>query len=151
HGVTYTPEAINACVSLTARYITDRFLPDKAIDALDESGSRVHLTNIHVPENILDIEQKIELIKLEKNKVVRSQKYEEAAKLRDTEKHLLEELEQAKAVWEADTKSKRYTVTEDNVPEVVSMMTGIPVQRVGQADSLKLLNMAETINTKIIG
>ncbi len=151
HGVTYTPEAINACVSLTTRYITDRFLPDKAIDALDESGSRVHLTNIHVPQNILDIEQKIEQIKIEKNKVVRSQKYEEAAKLRDTEKHLLEELEQAKAIWEAETKSKRYTVTEDNVAEVVSMMTGIPVQRVGQADSYKLLNMAETVGSKVIG
>ncbi|RYE12588.1 MAG: ATP-dependent Clp protease ATP-binding subunit, partial [Sphingobacteriaceae bacterium] len=151
HGVTYTDEAILACVSLTSRYITDRFLPDKAIDALDESGSRVHLTNIHVPQNILDIEQKIEQIKLEKNKVVRSQKYEEAAKLRDTEKHLLEELEQAKAAWEAETKSKRYTVTEDNVAEVVSMMTGIPVQRVGQADSQKLLNMGDKIKDKIIG
>ncbi|MES2269227.1 MAG: ATP-dependent Clp protease ATP-binding subunit, partial [Bacteroidota bacterium] len=151
HGVTYTDEAINACVALTTRYITDRFLPDKAIDALDESGSRVHLTNIHVPQDILDIEQKIEQIKLEKNKVVRSQKYEEAAKLRDTEKHLLEELEQAKAVWEAETKSKRYTVTEDNVAEVVSMMTGIPVQRVGQADSAKLLAMGNTIASKIIG
>jgi ATP-dependent Clp protease ATP-binding subunit ClpC len=151
HGVTYTDEAINACVSLTTRYITDRFLPDKAIDALDESGSRVHLTNIHVPQEILDIEQKIELIKIEKNKVVRSQKYEEAAKLRDTEKHLLEELEQAKALWEAETKSKRYTVTEDNVAEVVSMMTGIPVQRVGQADSAKLLAMSNTIASKIIG
>jgi len=151
HGVTYTDEAIQACVTLTTRYITDRFLPDKAIDALDESGSRVHLTNIHVPQDILDIEQKIEQIKIEKNKVVRSQKYEEAAKLRDTEKHLLEELEQAKAVWEAETKSKRYTVTEDNVAEVVSMMTGIPVQRVGQADSAKLLAMADTIAGKIIG
>ena len=151
HGVTYTPEAINACVTLTTRYITDRFLPDKAIDALDESGSRVHLTNIHVPQQILDIEQKIEQIKIEKNKVVRSQKYEEAAKLRDTEKHLLEELEQAKAIWEAETKSKRYTVSEDNVAEVVSMMTGIPVQRVGQADSLKLLNMGDTMANKIIG
>ncbi|MVN23298.1 ATP-dependent Clp protease ATP-binding subunit [Mucilaginibacter arboris] len=151
HGVTYTDEAILACVSLTSRYITDRFLPDKAIDALDESGSRVHLTNIHVPQNILDIEQKIEQIKLEKNKVVRSQKYEEAAKLRDTEKHLLEELEQAKTSWEAETKVKRYTVTEDNVAEVVSMMTGIPVQRVGQADSQKLLNMSDKISDKIIG
>ncbi|MGI4020174.1 MAG: ATP-dependent Clp protease ATP-binding subunit [Janthinobacterium lividum] len=151
HGVTYTDEAILACVSLTSRYITDRFLPDKAIDALDESGSRVHLTNIHVPQNILDVEQKIEQIKLEKNKVVRSQKYEEAAKLRDTEKHLIEELEQAKAAWEAETKSKRYTVTEDNVAEVVSMMTGIPVQRVGQADSQKLLNMSDKISDKIIG
>ncbi|UEG53142.1 ATP-dependent Clp protease ATP-binding subunit [Mucilaginibacter daejeonensis] len=151
HGVTYTPEAINACVSLTARYITDRFLPDKAIDALDEAGSRVHLTNIHVPENILEIEQKIEQIKVEKNKVVRSQKYEEAAKLRDTEKHLLEELEQAKAAWEAETKSKRYTVSEENVAEVVAMMTGIPVQKVGQADSQKLLNMGLSIQDKIIG
>lgn len=151
HGVTYTQEAIEACVTLTTRYITDRFLPDKAIDALDESGSRVHLTNIHVPQEILDIENKIEAIKVEKNKVVRSQKYEEAAKLRDTEKHLLEELEQAKGVWEAETKSKRYTVTEDNVAEVVSMMTGIPVQKVGQADSQKLLNMSEKIGEKIIG
>ncbi|WP_158829431.1 ATP-dependent Clp protease ATP-binding subunit [Mucilaginibacter lacusdianchii] len=151
HGVTYTPEAINACVALTSRYITDRFLPDKAIDALDEAGSRVHLTNIHVPQNILDIEQKIEQIKVEKNRVVRSQKYEEAAKLRDTEKHLLEELDQAKAAWEAETKSKRYTVSEENVAEVVAMMTGIPVQKVGQGDSQKLLNMTTSIQGKIIG
>ena len=151
HGVTYTDEAINACVSLTTRYITDRFLPDKAIDALDESGSRVHLTNIHVPQNIIDVEQKIDEIKIEKNKVVRSQKYEEAAKLRDTEKNLLEELEKAKSEWEAETKTKRYTVTEDNVAEVVSMMTGIPVQRVGQADSVKLLGMFDSINTRVIG
>ena len=151
HGVTYTDEAINACVSLTTRYITDRFLPDKAIDALDESGSRVHLTNIHVPQNIIDVEQKIEEIKIEKNKVVRSQKYEEAAKLRDTEKNLLEELEKAKSEWEAETKTKRYVVIEDNVAEVVSMMTGIPVQRVGQTDSLKLLGMFEAINSRVIG
>jgi ATP-dependent Clp protease ATP-binding subunit ClpC len=151
HGVTYTNEAINACVSLTSRYITDRFLPDKAIDALDEAGSRVHLTNIHVPENIIDIETKIENIKVEKNKVVKSQKYEEAAKLRDTEKNLLEELDRAKSAWEAETKTKRYTVTEDNVAEVVSMMTGIPLQRVGQTDSVKLLNMQETVAAKIIG
>ncbi|MBB6500596.1 ATP-dependent Clp protease ATP-binding subunit [Pedobacter cryoconitis] len=151
HGVTYTNEAINACVALTTRYITDRFLPDKAIDALDEAGSRVHLTNIHVPENIIDIENKIENIKIEKNKVVKSQKYEEAAKLRDTEKNLLEELDRAKTEWEAETKTKRYTVTEDNVAEVVSMMTGIPLQRVGQTDSVKLLNMYDTIATKIIG
>ncbi len=151
HGVTYTEEAINACVALTSRYITDRFLPDKAIDALDEAGSRVHLTNIHVPENIINIENKIEDIKVEKNKVVKSQKYEEAAKLRDTEKNLLEELERAKAEWEAETKTKRYTVSEDNVAEVVSMMTGIPLQRVGQTDSQKLLNMFDTVATKIIG
>ena len=151
HGVTYTDEAINACVTLTSRYITDRFLPDKAIDALDEAGSRVHLTNIHVPENIIAIENKIEDIKIEKNKVVKSQKYEEAAKLRDTEKHLLEELDRAKAEWEAETKNKRYEVSEDSVAEVVSMMTGIPLQRVGQTDSVKLLNMYDTMATKIIG
>jgi len=151
HGVTYTPEAIEACVTLTTRYITDRFLPDKAIDALDESGSRVHLNNIHVPQAIIDIEEKIEEIKIEKNKVVRSQKYEEAAKLRDTEKRLLEELEQEKKTWEADTKTKRYTVSDDNVAEVVSMMTGIPVQRVGQTDSQKLLGMAGAMKNRIIG
>ncbi|SEN71914.1 ATP-dependent Clp protease ATP-binding subunit ClpC [bacterium A37T11] len=151
HAVTYTPEAIEACVSLTTRYITDRFLPDKAIDALDESGSRVHLTNIHVPQSIIDIEAKIEEIKVEKNRVVRSQKYEEAAKLRDTEKKLLEELDREKNAWEAETKSKRYTVTEDNVAEVVSMMTGIPVQRVGQTDSVKLLGMADAMKGRIIG
>jgi len=151
HGVTYTPEAIEACVTLTTRYISDRFLPDKAIDALDESGSRVHLNNIHVPQSIIDIEEKIEEIKIEKNKVVRSQKYEEAAKLRDTEKRLLEELEQEKKTWEAETKTKRYTVTDDNVAEVVSMMTGIPVQRVGQTDSQKLLGMADAMKNRIIG
>jgi ATP-dependent Clp protease ATP-binding subunit ClpC len=151
HGVTYTDEAILACVTLTSRYISDRFLPDKAIDALDEAGSRVHLTNIHVPQNIIDIEAKIEDIKLEKNKVVRSQKYEEAAKLRDNEKNLIEELDKAKAEWEAETKTKRYEVSEDNVAEVVAMMTGIPVQRVGQTDSQKLLNMYDKVAEKIIG
>ncbi len=151
HNVIYTPEAIEACVTLTTRYITDRFLPDKAIDALDESGSRVHLTNIHVPQSILDIEGKIEEVKVEKNKVVRSQKYEEAARLRDTEKKLLEELEHEKTAWEAETKTKRYTVAEDNVAEVVSMMTGIPVQRVSQTDSQKLLNMGELMKGRIIG
>ncbi len=151
HNVTYTPEAIDACVSLTTRYITDRFLPDKAIDALDESGSRVHLNNIHVPQSSIDIEEKIEEVKVEKNKVVRSQKYEEAAKLRDTEKKLIEELEKEKAAWEAETKTKRYTVTEDNVAEVVSMMTGIPVQRVSQSDSQKLLNMGDSMKGRIIG
>jgi len=151
HNVNYTPEALEACVTLTTRYITDRFLPDKAIDALDEAGSRVHLTNIHVPQSIIDIEEKIEQVKIEKNKVVRSQKYEEAAKLRDTEKKLLEEFEKEKQAWEAETKSKRYTVTEDNVAEVVSMMTGIPVQRVNQTDSQKLLNMGDSMKGRIIG
>src|SRR5947207_11354918 len=117
HNVNYTPEAIKACVNLTSRYITDRFLPDKAIDALDESGSRVHISNIHVPKNIIDLESKVQEIKVEKNKVVRSQKYEEAAKLRDTEKHLLEELDRAKTSWEEETKSHRYTVNDHDVAE----------------------------------
>lgn len=151
HGVTYTEEAIKACVALTARYITDRFLPDKAIDALDEAGSRVHLTNIHVPQNIIDIENKIEEVKIGKNQAVSSQKYEEAAHFRDTEKKMLQELERAKSEWEAETKTKRYVVTEENVAEVVSMMTGIPLQRVGQTDSNKLLGMNETIAAKIVG
>lgn len=151
HNVIYTPEAIHACVALTTRYVTDRFLPDKAIDALDEAGSRVHLTNIHVPQTIIDIEQKIEDIKEEKNQVVRSQKYEEAARLRDTEKKLIEELEREKLAWEEETKNKRYTVDEGNVAEVVSMMTGIPVQRVGQSDSQKLLGMADSMKGRIIG
>jgi ATP-dependent Clp protease ATP-binding subunit ClpC len=151
HNVTYTPEAIDACVFLTTRYMSDRFLPDKAIDALDEAGSRVHITNIHVPQTIIEIEQKIEEIKVEKNKVVRSQKYEEAAKLRDNEKQLLEQLDTAKAEWEAETKTRRYTVNEDNVADVVSMMTGIPIQRVGQSDSQRLLAMADELKGKIIG
>src|SRR6201988_3620716 len=130
HNVTYTPEALKACVTLTARYITDRHLPDKAIDALDEAGSRVHITNINVPQNIVDIEAKIEEIKELKNQVVRSQKYEEAAKLRDSEKQLQAQLEAAKKAWEEETKPNRVTVTEDNVAEVVSMMSGVPVQRI---------------------
>lgn len=151
HNVSYTPEAIKACVSLTARYITDRHLPDKAIDALDEAGSRVHITNINVPQNILDIEKKIEDIKELKNQVVRSQKYEEAAKLRDTEKNLQLELETAKKAWESETKQNKVTVTEDNVAEVVSMMSGVPVQRVNQNESDKLVKMNELLRGRVIG
>src|SRR5688572_11367438 len=130
HHVNYTPDAIKACVTLTSRYITDRFLPDKAIDALDEAGSRVHITNIHVPKNIIELEAKVQDIKNEKNRVVRSQKYEEAAKLRDTEKQLIEQLDAAKRQWEQETKNNRYTVSEADVAEVVGMMTGIPVNRI---------------------
>ncbi|MBK7310148.1 MAG: ATP-dependent Clp protease ATP-binding subunit [Sphingobacteriaceae bacterium] len=151
HNVIYTPEAIKACVTLTSRYITDRHLPDKAIDALDEAGSRVHITNIHVPQNILDIEKKIEDIKELKNQVVRSQKYEEAARLRDTEKTLQNELEGAKKAWEEQTKANRVTVTEENVAEVVSMMSGVPVQRVNQNESDKLVKMGELLKGKVIG
>ncbi|MDO8998559.1 MAG: ATP-dependent Clp protease ATP-binding subunit [Bacteroidota bacterium] len=151
HNVTYTDDAIKACVTLTARYITDRHLPDKAIDALDEAGSRVHITNINVPENILEIEKKIEDIKELKNQVVRSQKYEEAARLRDTEKNLQTELEVAKKAWEEETKQNRIAVTEDNVADVVSMMSGVPVQRVNQNESEKLVKMNESIKGKVIG
>ncbi|MBK5285601.1 MAG: ATP-dependent Clp protease ATP-binding subunit, partial [Bacteroidia bacterium] len=151
HNVTYTPEAIKACVTLTSRYITDRFLPDKAIDALDESGSRVHITNIHVPENIVNLETRVQEIKTEKNKVVKSQKYEEAARLRDTEKQLIEQLENAKRIWDEETKSQRFTVTEQDVAAVVSMMTGIPVFRIAQAESSRLVKMNEELTGKVVG
>lgn len=151
HNVTYSDEAIKACVQLTARYITDRHLPDKAIDALDEAGSRVHITNITVPENILELEKKMEDIKELKNQVVRSQKYEEAAKLRDTEKQLQSQLEAAKKAWEEETKSNRVPVTEENVAEVVSMMSGVPVHRVNQNEGDKLVKMNDLIKGKVIG
>lgn len=151
HNVNYTPEAIMACVKLTERYIADRHLPDKAIDALDEVGSRVHISNINVPKNIIEIEAKIEDIKEEKTRVVRSQQYEEAAKLRDTERKLIEELEAAKQKWEEESKSHRITVTEENVAEVVAMMTGIPVTRVAEKESGKLKNMAEDLKGSVIG
>lgn len=151
HNVTYTDEALKACVQLTARYITDRHLPDKAIDALDEAGSRVHITNINVPQNIVDVETKIEEIKELKNQVVRSQKYEEAARLRDTEKQLHAQLEAAKKAWEEETRQNRVTVTEENVAEVVSMMSGVPVQRVNQNEGEKLVKMYELLRGKVIG
>ncbi|MEY3399508.1 MAG: hypothetical protein RL220_2102, partial [Bacteroidota bacterium] len=151
HSVTYTDEALEACVKLTTRYITDRHLPDKAIDALDEVGSRVHLNNITVPKEIIDIEKSIEDVKEEKNKVVRSQKYEEAAKLRDKERQLLEKLEAAKAKWEEETRNHRVTVTADHVEEVVAMMTGIPVQRVAEKESGRLAKMDLELKGKVIG
>lgn len=151
HNVTYTEEAIKACVDLTSRYMTDRFLPDKAIDALDESGSRVHISNIVVPKDITDIEKKIAEIKEKKGEVIRSQRYEEAAKLRDVERQLNESLEEARKKWEDECKNNRQTVTEENVAEVVSMMTGIPVQKVSQNENTKLAKMYENIAGKVIG
>jgi len=151
HHVVYTDKAIEQCVKLSDRYMSDRFLPDKAIDILDEAGARVHINNIVVPEDILKLEEQIETIKGEKNRVVKSQKYEEAAKLRDTEKKLLEQLDSAKKSWEDETKKKRYTVKEENVAEVIAMMTGIPVNRVAQNESQKLLNMGEELQGKVIG
>ncbi|HOY49846.1 MAG TPA: ATP-dependent Clp protease ATP-binding subunit, partial [Flavobacteriales bacterium] len=151
HNVIYTPEALKACVTLTQRYVSDRHLPDKAIDALDEAGSRVHITNIHVPQNILDIESKIEEVKAEKIQVVKSQKYEEAARLRDKEKTLIEQLDAAKKAWEEETRNNRQTVTEDNVAEVVAMMTGVPTQRIAQNESSRLVKMYDEIQGKVIG
>ncbi|MDZ4822283.1 MAG: ATP-dependent Clp protease ATP-binding subunit [Flavobacteriales bacterium] len=151
HSVTYTDEAILACVKLTTRYITDRHLPDKAIDALDESGSRVHLNNINVPKEIIDIEKSIEDVKEDKNRVVRSQKYEEAAKLRDKERQLQEKLEAAKKKWEEETRSHRVTVTQTNVEEVVAMMTGIPVQRVAEKESGRLARMDKELEGTVVG
>jgi ATP-dependent Clp protease ATP-binding subunit ClpC len=151
HNVVFEPAAIKACVSLTERYITDRFLPDKAIDALDEAGSRVHITNIKVPPEILDLEKKVEEAKEEKNRVVRSQKYEEAAQLRDVERKLIEQLDTAKSKWEEESKNHRIPVTEDNVAEVVAMMTGVPVQRIATKESERLGNMADILKSKVIG
>ena len=151
HNVNYTPEAIKSCVLLTERYISDRHLPDKAIDALDEVGSRVHITNINVPESIIEVEKKIEDVKELKNKVVRSQQYEEAARLRDSERKLNEELESAKKRWEEESKSHRQDVSEENVAEVVAMMTGIPVQKVAEKESGKLMKMVESMNGTVIG
>jgi len=151
HNVVYDDEAINACVKLSDRYITDRLLPDKAIDVLDEVGARVHLKNINVPQNILDLEKKIEDIKVEKNRVVKSQKFEEAAALRDTEKRLGEDLEKAKAQWEEESKHKRYPIGEEEIAEVISMMTGIPVKRMVEAETQKLRKMAEEMKAMVVG
>lgn len=151
HSVNYTPEAIEACVKLTARYITDRHLPDKAIDALDEAGSRVHISNINVPQEILDIEKGIDDVKERKNQVVKSQKYEEAAKLRDEERQLTERLEEAKNAWEEDMKDHRETVTEDDVADVVAMVTGIPTKRIAQQEGGRLAKMGEDLAGRVIG
>lgn len=151
HHVDYSEEAIKACVTLSDRYISDRFLPDKAIDVMDEAGARVHINNINVPKIITELEDQIEGVKKEKNKVVKSQKYEEAAQLRDKEKKLLAQLEDEKTRWEEETKTKRYAVGEDNVADVIAMMTGIPTKRIAENESSKLLNMGEELKGKVIG
>ena len=151
HNVNYDQEAIDACVKLSDRYVTDRLLPDKAIDVMDEVGARVHLKNINVPQNIVDLEGKIEDVKNEKNKVVKSQKFEEAASLRDTEKKLQEDLEKAKNDWEEESKHKRYPIGEEDIAEVVSMMTGIPVKRMVQAETEKLRRMSIDMADMVVG
>ncbi|RZK09698.1 MAG: ATP-dependent Clp protease ATP-binding subunit [Flavobacterium sp.] len=151
HNVIYSQEAIEACVKLTDRYMSERFLPDKAIDALDEAGSRVHITNIDVPKQILDLERQLEEVRELKNTVVKKQKYEEAAKLRDDEKRIEKDLAIAQEQWEEDSKNNRIEVTEDNVADVVSMMSGIPVNRIAQTESNKLAKLPELIQGKVIG
>ena len=151
HNVSYSQQAIEACVTLSDRYISDRFLPDKAIDLMDEAGSRVHMHNLDVPEVIIEIENKIEEIKSQKNQVVQNQKYEEAAQLRDTEKKLLSELDVQKKKWLEESKKKRHKVNEKNISEVVSMVTGIPVERIAQNESSRLLGMSKELSKKVIG
>ncbi|MCD4664385.1 MAG: ATP-dependent Clp protease ATP-binding subunit [Bacteroidales bacterium] len=151
HLVKYTDDAIKACVNLTTRYISDRYLPDKAIDALDEAGSRVHITNIHVPIEIIDIENRIEDTKANKTQAINNQKFEEAAKFRDIERKLQDDLNIEKKKWEEESKINREDVSEENVAEVIAMMTGVPVQRVAQNESERLINMDVDIEGSVIG
>ncbi|HBZ67410.1 MAG TPA: Clp protease ClpC [Bacteroidales bacterium] len=151
HLVRYTDDAIQACVSLTNRYISDRYLPDKAIDALDEAGARVHIKNIHVPQDILSVETRIEDVKVKKGLAISSQKFEEAATYRDQERKLQAELEQARKKWEEDSRLNREIVSDENVAEVVAMMTGVPVQRIAQNESDRLVHMEEELQMSIIG
>ena len=151
HNVRYTPEAIKACVRLTDRYITDRSFPDKAIDALDEAGSRVHIATVSVPAEIEQLEKKLEELKAEKNKVIAEQKYEEAVPIRDKEKQTQYQLEDAIKRWERESQLNPETVDEEKVAEVVAMMSGIPVQRIAQAEGLKLRQMKEVLKSRVIG
>lgn len=151
HHVIYSDETLEACVKLSHRYISDRFLPDKAIDVMDEVGARVHLRNIHVPQHIVQLEENIEQTKELKNQAVRDQEYEKAANFRDQESKLIRQLEQARMDWEEESKSKKFPVTVDDIAEVVSMMTGIPVSNVAASESLKLLGMTEDLRGAVIG
>ncbi|NBC15731.1 MAG: AAA domain-containing protein [Bacteroidetes bacterium] len=151
HNVRYSQEAIQLAVGLSERYITDRFLPDKAIDVIDEAGARVHLNNIKVPQNILDLEEQIEETREEKNKVVKSQRFEEAARLRDREKKLQEELEQAKKEWQEKSEHEVHDVSAKDISEVVAMMTGVPVDKISEPEQRKLLQMEEALKSRVIG
>jgi ATP-dependent Clp protease ATP-binding subunit ClpC len=151
HHVEYSDDAIEACVKFSDRYITDRFLPDKAIDVLDEVGARTHLKNIVVPKSIEEIEAQIEGVKVEKNNAVKDQQYEKAADLRDQESKLQRSLEEAQAKWEEESRNASYPVNEEDIAEVVSMMTGIPVNRVAQNESKKLVGMADDLKGAVIG
>ena len=151
HLVKYTPEAIEACVRLTERYLSERHLPDKAIDALDEAGSRVHITNINVPTEIVEIEHQLENVRELKKNAITEQRFEDAGQHRSEELRLIDQLEIAKKEWEHNNKSNRQLVTEDNVAEVVAMMTGVPVQRIAQNESERLIKMNDEIKGAVIG
>jgi len=151
HNVLYTDEALLACVKLTSRYMTDRHLPDKAIDALDEAGSRVHLTNLDVPKHISDLESDLEKIKSDKNNAVKNQKYEEAASYRDKEKIVETKLSSEQAKWEEDCKKNKEIVNEESIADVVSMMTGIPLNKLKQSESNKLSKLTSIVKKSIIG
>lgn len=151
HNVIYLPEALDACVKLTNRYISDRHLPDKAIDALDEAGSRAHIINIVVPQSIVNLEQDIEKVKANKVAAVKNQNFEKAAGFRDKEKVMIEQLSVEKAKWEKDLNKNRQVVDADKVAEVVAMMTGVPVQRIAQAEGLRLLQMSEELRSSVVG
>lgn len=151
HNVTYSDEAIESAVKYSERYISDRFLPDKAIDIIDEVGARVHISNIHVPQEILDLEQAIEDIQKEKNAVVKSQRYEEAAQLRDKEKKLIDQLDRVKNAWEEESKTKRHLVTEESIGEVVAQITGIPINKVNMDEGERILKMGDSLKGRIVG
>ena len=151
HNVNYTENALKACVHLTQRYITDRYLPDKAIDAMDEAGSRVHISNIVVPQRILDLEKQIEEIKQQKITAVKNQNFESAANYRDSEKKMLAKLEEEKDNWEKELEKNRETVTEEEVAQVVAMMTGVPVQRIAEAEGTRLMKMNEELRKNVVG
>ncbi|MDA9244594.1 ATP-dependent Clp protease ATP-binding subunit [Flavobacteriaceae bacterium] len=151
HNVTYTDDALVACVELTSRYVSDRFLPDKAIDALDEAGSRVHIKNMNVPQEVIELEEELDRVRIHKNNVVKKQKYEEAAKLRDDEKRVERNLITAQEKWEEESKLNRVEVTESHIADVVAMMTGIPVQKIFSTEKNKLSNLTNTIGENLIG
>ncbi len=151
HNVKYTDDAIEACVKLTERYINDRNLPDKAIDAMDEAGSRVHITNMDVPKEIVDLENKLESVRIKKNSVVKNQKYEEAARLRDDEKKIEKELLDQQRMWDDELKKKRELVSEDNIIEVVSLISGVPLRKIDQTENVIEFNLEKSIKDKIIG
>ena len=151
HGVSYTDEALRACVTLTERYISDRFFPDKAIDAMDEAGSRVHITKVDTPKEIEELEQRIAEAQDNKFKAVQQQNFESAASYRDQQEKLKAELQDAKAKWEAELDKRRVTVSESHIAEVVAMMTGVPVQRIAQSEGIRLLGMTDELKKQVIG